>query len=238
MAENGEQNGNPQLAGIPTTPAPSRSQVSRTGRARQEWQPVPKEERISVGAAKVDVQPLPEVERGADIRPPPDTQAYGRRRGDGSARLVDPSQAGDEIDGQLRRSAWRDVGIWARVALALVCLAPGRVAQDANHPAAGRVAEVSGAFSGGAKRPESVAQLPADAERAMTTALDDLNSALEGIPGRSPEQLLREVSGRGGDCRMVWTNNLPSLVFGEKPIGPNSLASTMEGCAKAVSRLR
>jgi hypothetical protein len=80
-------------------------------------------------------------------------------------------------------------------------------------------------------------ELPVDPDAALITALDHLNAALEGFPARSPEQILRQVSGNGQNCMLVWTNDVPSLVYGREPLGPNSLAYTLEDCAEAVSRM-
>lgn len=91
------------------------------------------------------------------------------------------------------------------------------------------------ARAGGAAHPRI--ELPADPDAALTTALDHLNTALEEMPGRSPEQILRTVSSRKQDCMLAWTSNLPSLIFGGEPLRPNSLAYTLENCAESVSRM-
>jgi hypothetical protein len=36
---------------------------------------------------------------------------------------------------------------------------------------------------------------------------------------------------------LVWNGDYPSLEFGKMPIPPNSLATTLEGCAEAVKQL-
>jgi hypothetical protein len=79
--------------------------------------------------------------------------------------------------------------------------------------------------------------LPADPGAALTTAIDHLGAALDGAAEGSPEEILRKVSTPGQDCRMVWANDSPSLVFGRYPIRANSLAHTLEACAQAVTRM-
>ena len=85
--------------------------------------------------------------------------------------------------------------------------------------------------------------LPADPHAALTMGLDRLNAALADVPGTSPEEVLRKVSASGQDCAMVWTNDLPSLLFpGKRQAGvpepgqTNALANTLADCAEAVSR--
>jgi hypothetical protein len=77
--------------------------------------------------------------------------------------------------------------------------------------------------------------LPQDAPAALTTALERLNGALEIVPNRAPEEALRSASATVG-CAIVWTNELPSVVFA--PRGPNSIAMTLDHCAEAVEDLR
>ena len=76
------------------------------------------------------------------------------------------------------------------------------------------------------------------------TAWDRLNAALASVPGSSPEEALRKASANSQDCAMVWTNNLPSLLFpGSRPAGAresvhlNVLANTLADCADAITRL-
>jgi hypothetical protein len=84
--------------------------------------------------------------------------------------------------------------------------------------------------------PAPAIELPAEPDAALTMALAHLDTALNGVYGRSPEEVLRKVSTRGRDCTMVWADHSPSLVFGADPIRPNSLAQILEACAEAVSR--
>ncbi len=79
--------------------------------------------------------------------------------------------------------------------------------------------------------------LPAEPGAALSGALDDLDSAIEGAPQGSTEEILRKASARGQDCRMVFVDNSPSVVFGKYPNRANSLAVTLEACAQAVSRI-
>jgi hypothetical protein len=79
--------------------------------------------------------------------------------------------------------------------------------------------------------------LPRDPEAALGTALARLNGALETVPQRTPEETLKKVTAEGNGCTLVWTNDLPSIIFGTRP-GPNSIAMTLEECAEAVEDLR
>jgi hypothetical protein len=86
--------------------------------------------------------------------------------------------------------------------------------------------------------------LPADPDAALTMGIDLLNAALAGVPGKSAEQALRIVSKKGEDCAMVWTDDVPSLLFAGKmqnraqdPRRMNELANTLADCAEAVSKL-
>lgn len=72
---------------------------------------------------------------------------------------------------------------------------------------------------------------------ALTSALDDLDDAVESFPQQSPEQLLRRVSQPGQDCMLLWNKNYPSILFGRMPISENSLATSLEGCARAIRQL-
>jgi hypothetical protein len=79
--------------------------------------------------------------------------------------------------------------------------------------------------------------LPADPPAALSEALDRLNAAVASAPAQTTEQILRRASASGNGCLLIWNGNVPSLVFGMKPIRPNSLAHVLSDCADAVSRL-
>jgi hypothetical protein len=86
--------------------------------------------------------------------------------------------------------------------------------------------------------------LPAEPHAALATGLNRLNDALAVVPGPRQYEALRKVSANGQDCAMVWTDNLPSLVFqGNGPTGvqaqaqQNELANTLADCAAALSLL-
>ena len=86
--------------------------------------------------------------------------------------------------------------------------------------------------------------LPADPRAALTVGLDRLNDALSAVPATRQYEVLRKISTNGQDCALVWTDNLPSLLFpgnGQTgsldPTHPNELANTLADCAAAVSRL-
>jgi hypothetical protein len=112
---------------------------------------------------------------------------------------------------------------------------PSTAAIGAKAPGRGENAVALNAVprNGGSPRIE----LPSDPPAALTTALDRLNGALETVPGHSPEDVLRKISRKGQGCLMIWTSNVPSLVFGHEPRRSNSLAWALEDCAEAVSRL-
>jgi hypothetical protein len=87
-------------------------------------------------------------------------------------------------------------------------------------------------------------ELPADPRAALTVGLDRLNDALAAVPETRQYEVLRKISANGQDCALVWTDNLPSLLFpgnGQTgsldPTHPNELANTLADCAAAVSRL-
>lgn len=151
------------------------------------------------------------------------------------------TQTGGEFSSAAEQAGHRQVGgVASRIALMVICAMSGSIEY---HPTAEDSAMVSvetsvaGSGAVGEGRSEATGALPEDPDQALTTALDDLNTALEGIPGRSPEEILHGLSVPGQGCMIAWTNHLPSLLYGKEPIGPNSLAYTVEGCAKAVSRL-
>jgi hypothetical protein len=79
--------------------------------------------------------------------------------------------------------------------------------------------------------------LPSDPYSALSEALDRLNAAVAAVPSQTMEQILRKASAAGNGCLLVWNGSVPSIVFGMKPIRPNSLAHVLSDCADAVSRL-
>ncbi len=85
--------------------------------------------------------------------------------------------------------------------------------------------------------PSKPVDLPSDPYAALSEALDRLNAAVASVPAQTTEQLLREASAAGNGCLLIWHGNVPSIVFGMKPIRPNSLAHVLSDCADAVSRL-
>lgn len=134
-----------------------------------------------------------------------------------------------------QRNLWRAVAAIAGVAaLGFLCAglrAPGRPVATT---AAGSAMKEAGPSL---REPELFANpLPQDPPAALTIAFDRLNDALERVPGLSPEDALRKVSGEGSGCGIVWNDHLPAVVFGLKSSRPNPLASTLEDCAEAVAR--
>jgi hypothetical protein len=149
------------------------------------------------------------------------------------------------------RNVWRAVAsIAGTAALIFLCVALWPSGRSVNAGSAQTSAMVPGAQLPETKIPLPAPRarnalkalfrdpLPKDPHAALTTALDRLNRALETVPGRSPEQVLRKLAADGEGCSLVWTNDLPSIVFGMKPAPPNSLAMTLEECAESVAGLR
>lgn len=149
------------------------------------------------------------------------------------------------------RNVWRAVaGVAGTAALIFLCVVlwpSGRSVAGTSEPASATLpsAAISGTRiplpSANARNALKVLfrdPLPTDPHAALTTALDRLNRALETVPGRAPEQVLRTLAANGESCALVWTNDLPSVLFGKKPLPPNSLATTLEECAEAVAGLR
>jgi len=153
------------------------------------------------------------------------------------------------------RNVWRGTAAGAVViALTLLCLVWWRMTlpvadvkqADAKQSATQVVAPNSTAVNQPVVRiptPKDYG-LPADPHAALTMGIDRLNAALSTAPGRTPEQALRRVSANGQDCAMVWTNDLPSVLFpgsrqsrAQDPVRLNALANTLAECAEAVSRL-
>lgn len=250
MAEIGRQTGKTRDRAVPGTAAPTRSQVNRESKAPQGgWAAKPP---AGPPARRIARPPPKEPSRIA-----PDRGAeFGRRRADQrrtpvpSPEVRPPGREGREAgSGPESDSAggaqhsWRIPAMAAQVALALICVATApsvherRDESNANIPLQAQPRPQA--------RPSQIlSPLPAQtaeaisADEALTTALDDLDTALEAQPGRSPEELLRQVSTPDHDCMLAWHDHVPSLVFGKEPIGSNSLASTIQACANAVHHLR
>jgi hypothetical protein len=79
-------------------------------------------------------------------------------------------------------------------------------------------------------------ELPADPHAALTTGMDRLNAAVAARHAHSQEEMLTMASRSGPGCTLVFTNHLPSVVFGMGPVRQNSLARTLSDCADAVSK--
>jgi hypothetical protein len=72
-------------------------------------------------------------------------------------------------------------------------------------------------------------------------AIGRLNDALAAFPGKTPEQVLREVRHRFAKtdpsvCAIEWNGGQPAVMFGGGAM--NSLTSTLTNCAKAVESVR
>jgi hypothetical protein len=185
----------------------------------------------------------------AAAKPPPDgkPEDLGRRRTDaGAARpgIPEPPRSGlpeadEDAGGQRQRRGFGETA--AKVLLAAVCVVIVIAVQIERQrtekiAASPLLSPAPTAEPDIIKLPGYSPGLPKEPEAALTTALDDLDSAIERRT-ESPEELLKTVSRPGENCALAWTSRLPSLVFGKKPIGPNSLAAELEGCAQAIARL-
>ena len=216
---------------IPETPAPTRSQTNLASRP-----------------PNIEKQSVDEASRGipqSAAKPPPDAFVLKDRRG-GEAGLVAEETA--------ESSAWMETvapeaaaepatlsnlrKIGAECLLMAICFLTGSVTQNRHaravplpHRAATPVArpEIS--------RGETARGLPDDAGAAFTNAIEDLDSAVGDFPQQSPQEILKTVSSSGRDCRLLWNGDYPSVLFGRTPIGTNSLAANLEGCAQAVRHL-
>jgi hypothetical protein len=131
------------------------------------------------------------------------------------------------------RSRWRVAAAAGVIALIFLCALSWRATHapvkppPADPPVAGQVES----------QPRN--ELPLDPHGALATAIDRLDDALgaaRGI-GIGTDEALRRVSANGKGCRMVWRDDLPSVLFGGGPVRRNSLANTLADCAQAVSRL-
>lgn len=250
MAGIGTQNGNTGKGAAPGTAAPTRSQVNQESKApRAGW------------AAK----PPPGAPARRIARPPPEEPSRlasnrraeaGRRRADQrrtpvqssevrpfarEGREARPGPESDSAGGP--QHSWRIPAMAAQVALALICAATAPSVHERRDESNANIAlqsqprpQARPPQNLSVPSPQTVTTISAD--EALTTALDDLDTALEAQPGRSPEELLRQVSTPDHDCMLAWHDHVPSLVFGKEPIGSNSLASTIQACANAVHRLR
>ncbi len=253
MAEFGNQTGKTRDRAAPVTPAPTRSQVNRESKAPRA-DPATKPPPNAAGPAA----PLPpEPAQPAGEQEP----QYGRRRADQPENPVTSSgveRPREEVceagAGQESESArmpphrWHVTVAAAQIALALISVM--------TEPAVHERGDESDAMIPLQAEPEPQAGTPqvlsapstqtavakdrpaTDADAAMNTALDDLDAALETRSDRSPEELLREASAPDHDCMLAWHDHLPSLIFGQEPIGANSLADALHACANAVRRLR
>lgn len=245
MPEADKHPGNTSGAKVPVIPAPTRSRANLANQS-----PGPKT-RAAAGHESIKTRPRSGAAPKAGPQPKPAEQ--GRRRGDEAWIPVNLAER-DETENTLScpavqrdrpqpRNRRSSVAVAGGVALAIVCAVTGPVAREnrASGPHAAmemqRRPELPRVPAAASSPALPRTELPNDPNAALTTALNDLNTALEGFPRGSPEQILRKVSKRRQDCLLVWTNNLPSLVFGTEPLGPNSLAYTLEDCAEAVSRM-
>ncbi len=234
MAENDRNRSVLGTDKAPVTPAPTRSLTNLANRT-------PGAERLSIEAARSGI-PQPAA------KPPPDVSVLHERRRIGDAApvviaLPEPSarvnteEVREAAPSPHRRRNLRKTA--AECLLALICVLTGMVPWNRVDRAVVAPPQRVAAPPGGQEisPAEPVRRLPDDAGAAFTTALDDLANAVEDRPQQSAEEMLKTVSRSGRDCMLVWNGDYPSLVFGKMPIPPNSLTTTLEGCAQAVKQL-
>jgi hypothetical protein len=157
--------------------------------------------------------------------------------------LADVATNAGAVRGTLskQRNVWRAVAAATGViALAFLCLVSWQLAHwpaesATQNPA--RPEPRTAATIVGQKKPPPGSELPRDPHAALSTAIDRLNDALATVPGRSAEEALRQVSGAGQGCMVVWNSDLPSVLYGRDTQRQNALANTLADCASAVSRL-
>jgi hypothetical protein len=82
------------------------------------------------------------------------------------------------------------------------------------------------------------AALPAESPAAFSMAVNRLDDALASFPGRTPEEILQQVSKTKKACRLEWNGGHPSLLFDGEPSHSNSISATIDQCADAVKHLR
>lgn len=92
-------------------------------------------------------------------------------------------------------------------------------------------------------REETPRQLPQQVPQSrFSSSASRLSGALDSVPGRSPEQIFRELNARSSKddpvCPIEWTGDQPAMVFssGKSQIG--SLDTALSRCAEAVERLK
>jgi hypothetical protein len=154
------------------------------------------------------------------------------------------------------RNQWRGAA-YGVTALSILCLVWWRVTL----PPAPNIADAGGLVSQSASESQAGSRsgfqkdlaalrsawrknnpLPAEPHAALATGLNRLNDALAVVPGPRQYEALRKVSANGQACAMVWTDNLPSLLFGgngqtgvRAAVQQSELANTLADCAAALS---
>ena len=243
MAEADNSPGSTDGAGIPLIPAPTRSRTNLANKAPG----------LSTQATGHEaLGPQSEALEEPAVTLEPAAQEQGRRSSDAASLPVNLSRADEEKDDQRelaiedelpkRPNSRHGIATAGGIALAFVCgmclPAPRTVRETATPDSLAPIQTVTRPAVPPTPVPRRI-ELPADPEAALTTALDHLNAELEALPaGLSPGQILRQVSADVHGCMLTWTNDIPSVVYGREPLGPNSLAYILEDCAEAVSRMR
>jgi hypothetical protein len=80
----------------------------------------------------------------------------------------------------------------------------------------------------------SVLRHPAPAAHAdFTQSVSRLGDALAALPGRDPEEVLRQVQQAGKGCELRWNGGEPSLLFGDRGKDSPSFGDAMALCAES-----
>jgi hypothetical protein len=240
----------PETGGLPVSPAPTRSRTNLANPPRRGGVIGTPGTTYRRSAARREAF----RSDSAPVRPRP-----ARRRDDAAAMPANPPPARqDQVVAQqilpvtgtvrLKRNPWPVLaGVAGMIGMTLLCVMLWPAARGAGKNANPRTTEFSNPPASAALETRAAAELstsqrrdelPADPGAALTMALDHLSSALDEAAEGSQEEILRKASAPGQDCRMAWTNDTPSLVFGRFPIRANSLAHTLEACAQAILRMR
>jgi hypothetical protein len=250
--------GVPETGGLSASPAPTRSRTSpanQTPRGGLIGTPGTASRRAA--AKREAFRSYSALTQPVDRRPQPGVPKHARRRGDAGALPANPPPVAQDravraqhvlpVTGTVRKAVnpWAVVvSVVGMIGMVLLCVMFRPAAADPNPHASAAPETRAGkepalqSVTAGLSTFQQRNELPADPGAALTMALDHLSSALDEAAGGSQEEILRKASAPGQDCRMAWTNDTPSLVFGRFPIRANSLAHTLEACAQAVLRMR
>jgi hypothetical protein len=85
--------------------------------------------------------------------------------------------------------------------------------------------------------------MPVGPQQAFSRDIGRLNHALDAFPGRSPEEILREVHRKNllrgtSVCSFEWNGGQPAMMLSGNGSGGSPLTSSIAGCAEAVENYR